>query len=57
MEGHNWGAPLHGEAAHRMRKLIAWLEDHDRVGAAGITDDDVSDAIIAIQDLLEAQPG
>lgn len=38
-----------------MRKLIAWLEDSDRTGVAGITDDDISDAIIALQDLLEAQ--
>lgn len=55
VDEHNWGSPLHGDAPHRMRKLIAWLEDADRTEAAGITDDDISDAIIALQDLLEAQ--
>lgn len=34
---------------------MKWMDDGDRVAHAGITADEASDAVFALQDLLEAQ--
>lgn len=50
-----WGSPLHGQGISRMRRLITWLNDSHRIGRAGIPADDASNAIFALEDLLEPQ--
>lgn len=44
--------PLHGSAASRVLSLIRALENPWNTGKAGIHDDHVSDALIALDDLL-----
>lgn len=53
LDGENSGTPLHGTASQRMRRLIRRLDDPRACDRAGLDRDDLSDAIIALEDLLD----
>lgn len=53
----NAGPPLRGEGPTRIRRLMEWLDDDRTIQDAGIDQDAADDAIIALDDLLRADPG
>ncbi|XKH58695.1 hypothetical protein LG293_16735 (plasmid) [Citricoccus nitrophenolicus] len=57
LDDSNSGPPLHGDGATRVRRLIRWLDNRDIVMTARINSDAANDAVIALEDLLERDPG